>query len=264
MPPEFFKALGIDEPPERGDYFIDLHSFLKEDSKLDQSKWDATQNLVSRFGQQPWMAKDHPRIAEWLAANEKPLAVVIEATRRPAYFNPIAPKRTAIERGMLFDVPLSGVMSCRGLASALTARAMLRMNEGKFDDAWADLFACHRLGRLMGHCATFIEGLTASAIDIMAARAEIAYLDRAPLRGDQIRARLKELQNLPPLPTFAEIADIGERFTFLDCLGFIRREGPGWIEVFTDGKPKKVDPKTLQALDEVELGAGDSRREPMV
>src|SRR5207249_1109491 len=33
MPPEFFKRLGIETPPERGNYFIELTRFLREHLK---------------------------------------------------------------------------------------------------------------------------------------------------------------------------------------------------------------------------------------
>ena len=41
-------------------------------------------------------------------------------------------------------------MQYREAARALTARAMLRVDEGKVDEAWDDLLACHRLARLAG------------------------------------------------------------------------------------------------------------------
>src|SRR5438309_6686705 len=34
MPAEYFKRLGIDEPPEKGDYFIGLGTYMKDHLKL--------------------------------------------------------------------------------------------------------------------------------------------------------------------------------------------------------------------------------------
>src|SRR5262249_5120467 len=35
MPPEFFKMLGMEAPPEKGEYFIELDDFLKRAFKID-------------------------------------------------------------------------------------------------------------------------------------------------------------------------------------------------------------------------------------
>src|SRR5258708_6226725 len=41
MPAEFFKRLGIEEPPPRGDYFIALSTYMRDHLKLDSSDIDA-------------------------------------------------------------------------------------------------------------------------------------------------------------------------------------------------------------------------------
>jgi hypothetical protein len=89
MPAEFFERLGMDEPPKDGAYFIALRHFMKDHLKLAPGQIDAINDQQSRAAQRPWAAKDYPNIAAWLEANEKPLAVVVEATRRPDYFNPL-------------------------------------------------------------------------------------------------------------------------------------------------------------------------------
>src|SRR5262245_24530205 len=38
MPPEFFKWLGIEGPPEKGDYFVGLTHYLSEDLRLEVGK----------------------------------------------------------------------------------------------------------------------------------------------------------------------------------------------------------------------------------
>ncbi len=89
MPPEVFKRLGIDEPPKDGAYFIGLGTFFRDHLKLDSSEFDALAEEQTLATKRPWAAKDHPHIAAWLEANEKPLALVVEATRRPDYYNPL-------------------------------------------------------------------------------------------------------------------------------------------------------------------------------
>ena len=106
---------------------------------------------------------------------------------------------------------LPGVQKSRELGAALAARAMLRAGEGKFDDAWADLLACHRLGRLVGRGGTLIEGLVGVAVDQIAANADLAYLERANLTAERIRDRLQDLRALPPRSPMADKVDVGER-----------------------------------------------------
>src|SRR5205085_135586 len=112
------------------------------------------------------------------------------------------------EPGLLIGVVLSGVQKRRELASALTARALLRVGEGRFDEAWQDLLACHRLGRLVARGAIFIEVLVGIAVDQIASSADLAYLERAKLTTRQVRDCLRDLQGLPPLPPMADKIDL--------------------------------------------------------
>jgi hypothetical protein len=253
MPAEFFKHLGIEEPPEKGDYFVPLGQYTKDTLKLAPDDFGAIAEQQARAMQRPWAAGDYPAIAGWLTANEKPLALVLEGTRRPDYFNPLVARRTEKGPGGLISVLLPAVQKCRELASALTARAMLRLREGKFSEAWQDLLACHRLGRLVGRGATLIEALVGIAIDAIASNADLAYLERAKLTAREVRQHLKDLQALPPLPPMADKIDLGERFMFLDCVQMVRRGGIGMLEGLSGGPPpKKPDPKAMQALDRID------------
>jgi hypothetical protein len=149
----------------------------------------------------------------------------------------------------LIGALLPAVQKCRALAQALTARAMLRTAEGRYDEAWQDLLACHRLGRLLARGSTLIEELVGIAIDQIASNAELAFLGRAKLTAAQVRKCLRDLQALPPMPSVADKLDLGERFLYLDCLQMVRRRGIGAIQEFSVGKPpEKLDPKAEQAL----------------
>ena len=222
---------------------------MRSQLKLDPSEFNAGFDEHIRAGKRPWAAKDHPHIAAWLEANEKPLALVVEATRRPDYYNPLITHWKDEKPGSLIGVLLPGVQRCREVAAALTARAMLRVEEGKFDDAWQDLLACHRLGRLIGRGGTIIEALVGIAIDMIAGNADLAYLERADPTVEQTRDRLKDLQGLPPMPPIADKIDLAERFMYLDSVQLLRRSGVGMLEAFSGGPaPKKPDAETEKAL----------------
>ena len=250
MPAEFFKQLGSAEPPEKGDYFIDLGRHLQENATVTKDELQAVLDQQGWASQRPWAARDYPHIAAWLTANEKPLAVVIEASKRPDYFNPLASHSTGEGPGGLIASLLPGVQKCRSLASALTARAMLRVQEGKLDEAWQDLLACHRLARLIRRGATLIESLVGIALEAVVCNTELAYLDKAKLTAAQVRDRLKDLQTLPPMVPLADKVDLGERFMFLDCMQMVRKGGIGAMEVLTGGPAaRKLTEKELKALD---------------
>jgi hypothetical protein len=248
VPAEFFRRLGIEEPPERGDYLIDLKRYIKDHLQIDPDESDAIYDQHSRAGQRPWTAKEFPHIATWLKANEKPLAVAVDATKRPAYFNPLIASRTEEGRGVLIGALLPGVHKCRELANALAARAMLRVGEGKFAEAWQDLLACHRLGRLVARGATLVEPIVGIAIDSRASTADLAYLDRAKQSSKQLQERLNDLQGLPPLPPIADKIDFGERLIFLDSLQMISR---GRLDLVAGGRAKKPNPEQLKAQEPV-------------
>jgi hypothetical protein len=174
MPPEYFGWLGIESPPEKGDYWVSWDNYRKEHLRNDGGiNPDENSDPWSRATKWPWTTEDEPDLADWLKRNEKPLALVIEATRRPEYYNPLVPKRTEDWSPGFLAALLPNVQRCRELAAALVCRAMLRVAEGKVDEALQDLLASHRLGRLVARGATLIELLVGLAIDQITNKADV-------------------------------------------------------------------------------------------
>jgi hypothetical protein len=240
MPDEFFQRLGIDPPPEQRDYFIPLRHYLRDQGKLNPlPSANALYDDLSHCSQRSWKALKHENIAAWLKANEKPLALVLDATKRTQYYSPLVPKRTQSGPSPLTGALLPSVQECRELANALTARAMLRVSEDRFDEAWQDLLACHRLGRLVAQGATLIELLVGLAIDTVAAKADLAFLDQANLKSEQIKDCLRDLRQLPPMSPLADKIEFGERFMTLDMVTMIDRYGPEPLENLDKVTPKE-------------------------
>ena len=245
QPPGFFRRLGIEEPPEDGEYF----SMTKYTSKrLDlppDKKAKVSQEMVPA-SKRPWAAEDHSEVAEWLNANEKPLALIIEATKRPGYYNPLVTEHTDKGPGGLYTAPLHSLQRCRQINIALAARAMLRVNRGHFDDAWQDLLACHRLGRLVGRGGSAIEGLVALSIEAVTSTADQAFLDRAS--GKALDC-LRDLQRLPGLPTVADYYDFGGRIMLLETLMQLHRRGLAYLDELGQSKePTPFDPRLEKAF----------------
>lgn len=230
MPAEFFRLLGIPEPPPKGEYFVDLYPFLKNQPDLDNDE-------ISRIGsdqfylasERPWKAKDYPHIAAWLKANEKSLALANHAAKLPEYYYPVASRRTKDGSKVLIDSRYPGIGRPRSLAAAWAARAMLAMDEGRMDAAWQDLLGCHRLGRLISRGGDMVSILVGGALEHIAITGELLYLDRAGLNAKQIRDRLKDIHELPPMVAHADALALGERYNFLDEVQRAHRGGPDAI-----------------------------------
>jgi RNA polymerase sigma factor (sigma-70 family) len=226
MPPEFFRWLQVPAPPERGDYFVDLARYASEELHLNPGEQiDQLRQQRGWATRRPWVEKDYPRIAAWLKANEKPLAVVVEATRRPDYYNPLVSRKSGEEGWYaLIGALLPGAVQCqREVAPALAARAMLHAGKERFDEAWQDLIACHRLGRLLARGAEYDEYVLGLAITQVASDAELALLDCARPTARQAQAWQLDLERLSPIPAVADKVDLGMRYTFLNTVMLARR-----------------------------------------
>jgi hypothetical protein len=237
MPAEFFELLGMKEPPKDGNYLVGLSQYARDQLKIAPGK--DTEEILdqeSRATQRPWTAKDYPNLAAWIKANEKPLALVVEASGRSHYFSPLVTRKTPKGSEGLIGALLSGVQKCREAANLLTARAMLRVAGGDTDGAWKDLLACHRLGRHGGSGGTLIEGLVGVAIDAIACKADLAFLERGKLDARRIAGCLADLQKLPPTPEMASKVDLAERFMFLDSAMMIDRYGVKYLEAAAGGR----------------------------
>jgi hypothetical protein len=242
--PEFCKLMGMPLPPEKGEYFVDIVQFLKIRSKVipmpkDMQKFD---DLFDRAHQRAWTSKEYPDFAAWLNVNTKPLDLTVEASQWPKYFLPMVPSKGNGGSSGLIGALLPSVQKCRGLANALLARAMLRVGENKFEEAWQDLLACHRFGRLVGSGGTLIEGLVGNAIDSVASSADLAYLEAIRDDGRKIESCLSDLQKLPTFPTLCDKINLAERFSMLETIIMVDRNGLKYLEALSDGIAKDANP----------------------
>jgi len=248
MLPVYYKWLEMPMPPKEGEYFVGQDKFLNAHLGLTMAQRETFYKVQGRATQRPWEAKDCPPLAEWLKLNEKPMAIVLEAVKRPQYFNPLFSRRQEGESSNLIGCLLPTVQKCRDLATAFTARAMLRLKEGKFDDAWQDIIACHRLGRLVSRGVTMIEALVSIAICQIASNATLTYLEHADLTSKQVLERLKDIQALPPMAKVADKIDTGERMMGLDVVQMVRRGGGQELGLIFE-TPSEDELKALKIAD---------------
>ena len=169
----------------------------------------------------PAPAKDYPLVAAWLAANKKPLALIVAATKRPRLYVPLL-SRSQPPR-MLDLVLVMNMTGLRDSARALLGRAMLRLGAGDVAGARADLLAVHRLAGLVCQGPTLVERLTGIAIENLTSSVETALVASGKLTPAQARAQVADLQALPELPDIVEAIDKGERLFSLDCVMMLAR-----------------------------------------
>lgn len=222
--PAFYEALGATAPPEKGDYLVSWTKFFADPNR-DPEATDRLNDLESRLRKQPWTAKDSAKHAEWVAVNAKPLAVAVEATKRPHYYHPLIARTPDGKRTQLIGALLPMVQKSREVASLLSYRATLHLGAGKVDEAFADALTMHRLARHMGQGGTLIELLVGIAIDAIAHNAELAILEHGKPTAKQALAYQAELLKLPAMPTTLDKVNQGERFMGLDAVTWMAKHG---------------------------------------
>jgi hypothetical protein len=226
MSAEFFRLLGIPEPPQAGPYFKDLFRYVQDNTKIDvQLAAGLLNDQLEEIGERPWKRKDFPLVAEWLDSSQQALAVIETATRRSHYYGPLVPSSPDNERLGLSGALLPSVQKCRGLAITLVGRAMFRVDQGDHEGAWQDLMTCHRLGRLLAEGGTLIEFLVGVAIDSIASHADVVFLASSQPDTLRVEKYLGDLQKLPRFPAVADKVDLCERFMFLENIARIDRLG---------------------------------------
>jgi hypothetical protein len=248
VPSRYFKWLGIDAPSRKGDYFVTLRRYLIDTLKRSPAQLVVEESQIKTANQRPWSQHEFPAIAGYLRANDKPLNSIVEAVKRPEYFNPLVSRSSERKPGDLSSAFLSNVHRCQEVALALVTRAMMRISDTKFDDAWQDLIACHRLGRLVGRGGLLTEADIGLAIDQVASKADLVYLEKANMNSKQARECLRVLRGLGPLPSIAEKFNLGERYVFLDSLQLVRYAGIGAMEFFTGGPPPQPPDPVLEKI----------------
>ena len=218
---QYLELLRIEDLPDKGDYFVNLDDYLAEAAPQSRAaaalqdmdsdeRWDMLETLCKT----PWSAADHPAIAAWLKANEKPLSLIIEASKRPRYYLPRV-SESPIPRLVETMTPLLPYLEH---VEALTARAMLKLDGGDVDGAMVDLLAVHRLARLLAQPPLLIDKLIALAMEQTAAEGTIALANSGRLAGDQAKRMLLELNRVGPMPDVIDAIDHGERFFMLECV----------------------------------------------
>ena len=187
---QYFALLGIPPPPEKGDYLVGLDKYLTRSQDKTRGKYGNikgktkgdTSPLLHPAMTRPWSKQEFAELAALLAAREKPLALVVEASKRPRRDDPLFSEK----EGILSVILLPALLQYHDAAEALLARAMLRISEGQPAAAWDDLLTCHRLARLIGQGPTLAEILYAVDLDGLADAGDRALLQSVKLSAPEV------------------------------------------------------------------------------
>jgi hypothetical protein len=223
LPPEFFQQLGIAAPPADGEYFLRLREYLIAKGMADDSgEYTLALEELSAATHQLWTPEKRPHLAAWLQANERPLAEIASAAKRTKYFMPVVgPEEGAgLRRAQgLVAAQMPQVQTLGDVARAFSARAMLRLEQGDTEGAWADVMTLQRLGRLVAHGPFVVDVMVGTAIAHVAHRAAIIYIEHAsPDAKAATQNANVDLKTLPPWPSLAKRIDVSSRIMYVDSL----------------------------------------------
>ena len=174
----------------------------------------------------PWSKKEFPVLAGWLAANEKPLALLVAASKRPRRYDPLIS-----EDGSVLAISLAGRAAVPGSGAGLDRTGDAprgRRQGGRGVGGPAGLPPPGEAGRpgtdvdrgIGRHCRGRGWPVPATR-DCCSARLTPAQIAR--MRAD--------LDKLPPLPKMVDKINLAERFMYLDCVGMVARRGIASISV---------------------------------
>jgi hypothetical protein len=248
VPPSYFAMLGVEQPPEKGEYVIPLSEFAERNGDLVEAEDSERleEELTERAMRTAWTAKELPRIAAWLKANEKPLTVIREAALSKSYFSPLLPETKNGRQLNLTEARLPSTERPRAAAQMLVAHALLMAGEGKTDTAWRELVACERLGRLVGQGGCLYEAVAGVSIRCTALLAVPGFLSSTRPDKARLARYLADLQARPPSADLAGKIDVVERLILLDVVQHFHRRGLTFM--FELGGPPREVPLDVRLM----------------
>lgn len=226
---EYRQRIGLAAVPQQTNSFVRLPRW-----------WNAEElhQHLSAATHSPWGRSQYPHVAKWIASNERPLRLVMQASQRATFYSPLIVSALDTDLGKInpgligaSDLPVSLYTQ---VVHALLARALLQLNDGHPDDCWKDLLAAHRLTRLVGRHPTVIGAFLSLSVESEVCVAERTFLLRADLSPQQLRRIAADLDSLPPLPVVAEKYDRAQRWAYLDSISRIARGGHTTLKILND------------------------------
>ncbi len=200
-------------------------------------------DAASSFKTRPWTDEQLPPLAAWLAENQRPLDLLVEASRRPRFFSP-PPNALLDPNASVIDLELPHAEFVRDAVRSLSTRAMNRLGHGDHVQAWQDVLACWRLGQLVGNGPTLTEAFVGISTRAGAMNATLAILDSPDLPHETAQEILRDLQSLESRHSIVESVNVAERLSLIDSGLRVTTGRLGGV-----GDPAAASMKQLSAFD---------------
>ena len=224
------KGLGLPPLGEKaapGEHLVSAKEFVDQSETI---PFEERENLRQTAGTilADWPAELSQWMGDWVKANERPLALVVEASRRERFFVP-ASADDGVAVPLLMDFIQPTLASYRDAAFALCVRASLRLSAKDFEGFKSDLAAVGRLGGLIRQGPHFIDRLVGTGIGLMALRCAASAAGDGRLTAAQLKSLMAELERATAEPDYVDAIDLHERYTLLDYLQWCAKLGPDGV-----------------------------------
>ena len=211
----------LDMPPfaPSASRLISLSDWIEKHPLPANSSRDARRRMELRLGSEPWTATNYPVIAQWIRANNRPLLLLAQATRRPRYYVPLeSPDHGLVHARVPLLRPLTR------LTSVAAMRGMLRLGQGNIAGAtrWANRI--HRLAVLVMQAPDVVSYLVGLRFENIAMRMLQAVANSGRLSVKQLDALSHSVESLAELPPLTEALN-DQRYTGLSMLMMLDQNG---------------------------------------
>ena len=184
-----------------------------------------TLGMVSDASDHPWTTDEHPAVAGWLKTNATFLDRLVTAADKPRWWL-ANPALLGGSPDWLGDAP-----TVDQLTRLLECRALLRLGEGRLADAWRDLRAIERWGRLLADPRNGPQQqlfcIFADSVQLRATRAIAGHLLTLPSIPADLLAEIRaEFASIEAIHDPTETLE-GERLEKVDMVVSLARRLPG-------------------------------------
>jgi hypothetical protein len=210
--------LGMAHLPDEGDYFVTYEAYCKNHSiSTNSPDFDPDAPLN-------WPPTIDPLVVQWVNANEKPLNLIVQASKRSHFF---LPWYGGVRPDTLAEILLPYLGTLRGASRALLARSVIRIEAGDVTGFEQDVLAVHHLARLVDQSPTLIEDLVAMG----PMEGSACHIDRlaaasGKLSAEQASNLAGQLSSLSEMKPYIVDVDRGERYMTIELMQSIARAAP--------------------------------------
>lgn len=134
-------------------------------------------------------------VEKWLTDNQEILELVVAGTQKPYYWRTYASKNKQNTSEMI-SIIVPGLNGFRKLVRALTWRAQLCAEQGRYEDAFNDVQSCYRFGRHLKGEGFLVEQLTALSTEILATQTLRDILSEYNIDADRLATLQKDYERM--------------------------------------------------------------------